>query len=72
MIVLAVISELCNGMEALQMTKKCPVTGKLIPRRYAVHRDVLAESVKNGSVINNPNAGTLRRMVYRYGNRAAK
>jgi hypothetical protein len=46
------------------MTKVCPITGKHIARRHAVHTSVLTDSLKTGLVIKNPNPGTLRQYVY--------
>lgn len=46
------------------MTKPCPVTGKPIPRRYAVHSSVFAAEDKAGNVQRNNTPGTLRRYVY--------
>lgn len=46
------------------MTKPCPVTGKPIPRRYAVHSSVFEDCFKKGLVKTNPKPGTLRSMIY--------
>lgn len=42
----------------------CPITGNMIPRRYAVHKSVFDAALKAGKVIPNPTAGTLRRFIY--------